>query len=373
MLFASALTMIVTATAHAQGGALPWGQNSDALAWETFVQATAPSGNPQQPGVEFESWASDQDIYQTTPPRWPAVGEPKKLRLQVSALAAARHGVRIEALPSPSDCGPPGDKEAAHAAGFPAQGCIGEEVRRNWASFQYIVSNGLNSTSGLAKAFQNKVVVSLPADAIEFKGDWVKVSDVMKWLNLSEQQVKQQYYTNTAQTGSQQVEFALVSFHFSTKQIGNWVWADFEHQNNPGRCDVIGCNDSFGATTPAVAPNATPWKSYGACAKTPAVLAMFSNGGINSVWQNYCLKGSQISFVNAANQPVLLGNSVIEAIDANVPVAQSSCMTCHAYASFGTGGAPNTKGLDNLVGNVDQSLLNGSITNDFIWGVLFAR
>jgi len=106
---------------------------------------------------------------------------------------------------------------------------------------------------------------------------------------------------------------------------------------------------------------------------TDAVLAMFSNGGINSVWQNYCLKGSQISFVNAANQPVLLGNSVIEAIDANVPVAQSSCMTCHAYASFGTGGAPNTKGLDNLVGNVDQSLLNGSITNDFIWGVLFAR
>jgi hypothetical protein len=70
---------------------------------------------------------------------------------------------------------------------------------------------------------------------------------------------------------------------------------------------------------------------------------------------------------------IILGNSVIERINAGVPVLQSSCITCHAYASFdstgNTGGPPSPP----AVGPVNQQLLNGLKTNDFIWGNGLAR
>ncbi|MDJ0931576.1 hypothetical protein [Breoghania sp.] len=53
--------------------------------------------------------------------------------------------------------------------------------------------------------------------------------------------------------------------HISSRQNKNWVWGTLEHQNNPGRCDYIGCFDSFGA----VEPNTEVYNTqYGACAKT---------------------------------------------------------------------------------------------------------
>jgi hypothetical protein len=370
---AAIFSLMLTSITLAQGTPLPWGQQSDMIAWEVFVQVTAPNGNPQSPGVEFETWASDQDIYQARPPQWPAVGAPKQLQLQVSALGRARHGLRMQAVVSPSQCEPPQGKQAAKDAKFPPTGCIGEEVRRNWASFQYMVSNELFSTAGLAKAFQKGLKVDFPSDAIEFKGDWVKVSDLMTWLHLSNNQVHQLYYTNTASAGGTSVEFALVSFHFSTKQIKDWVWADFEHEMNPGRCDDIGCHDKFGAVLADVNAKTPKWQQYGACGKSRAALSMFANAGISKVWEHYCLKGSQVTFVNSKGKALLLGNSVIEAINADVPINKSSCITCHAYASYNKDGSPNTKGLDNLVGNVDQKLLQGSMTNDFVWGVLFAH
>ena len=53
---------------------------------------------------------------------------------------------------------------------------------------------------------------------------------------------------------NQQVQYALVSFHLISKMVPNWSWATFEHMNNPGRCDVLGCNDTFGANPSTVAP-----------------------------------------------------------------------------------------------------------------------
>ncbi|MGD0334756.1 MAG: hypothetical protein ABSA90_16100 [Xanthobacteraceae bacterium] len=366
-----ALALLGSSAAFGQGAPLPWGQRSDMLAWETFVQIVAPAGDQQNTNVEFETWASDEDIYAASP-HWPSVGTAKQL--QVSALGTVRHGVVVRPqIIAPSQCTQDYDKQVAQAAGFPADGCIGEEVRRNWATFQYIVSNKLYSRAGLAAAFQKGLKVDLPADAIEFKGDWVRVADVMKWLNLTEKQVDDLYYTNTATAGKTTTKFALVSFHFSTKQIKDWVWADFEHQKNPGRCDDIGCHDSFGATVPDVPPTTPLWQQYGECQKTAAVAAMFTNAGINPVWKNYCLKGSQITFVNSGT-PTLLGNSVIEAINAGVPIAKSSCITCHAYASFDKAGDGNGAAAGaNYTGNVDQTKLQGWATNDFLWGVLFAR
>lgn len=366
-------------TADAQGTLLPWGQHSDVIAWEEFAQITAPSGNPNAKKVEFETWASDEDIYKTSPARWPAIDAPKVL--QTSALARAGRRPVVAAFPSaclPPQGLPPGT--AAQGSTFPPTACIGEEVRRNWASFQYIVSNGLDSKAGLAKAFTNGLKVDLPSDAIEFKGDWASVAVVAKWLSVDPSVVRSRYYTSTAVIEGAQTEVALLSFHISTKQIKNWVWSDFEGAMNPGRCDFIGCNDSFGAVTPNVPPNKDPNGSYGDCPKSAAVKSMLENAGIDPIWQNYCLKGTQVTFVDAYGKAVLLGNSVIEPLNANVPIEKSSCITCHAYASFGENGKINLFALldpaNSPVGNVDPSKMvdpqNGKnfSANDFIWGIV---
>jgi hypothetical protein len=364
--------MLSAGAAWATDEKLPWGQSSDMAAWQTFSLMVAPSGSPAAHTVEFETWASDQDIY-TASPHWPTPGTPKQLQPSLAATVQGAAGVHSLVI-TPSQCVKPGN---AAAGNFPATGCIGEEVRRNFASYQYIVSNGLYSTAGLAAAFKSHLKVELPADAVEFKGDWVRVTDLITWikrtegLTLSEPRVREIYYVSKATLGKTTDEFALVGFHFATKQIKNWVWADFEHRLNPGRCDTIGCHDDFGATDPSVAPKATPNQYYGECHKTAALLAMLANAGLSPVWQNYCLKGAEIDFIQANGKPQLLGNSVIERIDANIPVGKSSCITCHAYAAFDRNG---NHGLltftDTLpVGKVNEDRLKGYVSNDFIWGI----
>jgi hypothetical protein len=358
---------MTTSEGFAQNATLPWGQPPDMLAWEVFSQVTAPSGNPRFKRVEFETWASDQDVYKANP-RWPAPNAPKEF--QASALGNARlqHPVTLTPLViSPSECEKPKD---AAAGNFPASGCIGEEVRRNWASFQYIVGNHLYTTVGLAQAYAKHLNVDMPSDSIELKGDWARVSDVMAWLHVDRQTIVDHYYTNTATDGKTTTEFALLAFHFSTKQIKDWVWSDFENELNPGRCDDIGCHDNYGAVTADVTPKMPANQQYGDCQKTPTVQAMLTNAGIAPVWASYCLKGTQIVFTN----PTLLGNSVIERINAGIPIAQSSCITCHAYASFNAKGQPNIPALQkNPLGPFDPKDLGSYASADFIWGILFAK
>lgn len=363
--------------AAAQGTVLPWGVPTDFIAWEAFAQITAPSGNPKLGKVEFETWASDENIYVSNPAQWPAPDAPKILHVSAAGQMHLLGRKSSEFDPSrciaPRGLPPPVGNGAAWGTRFPLDGCIGEEVRRNWASFQYIVSNGLDSHAGLARAYAANVPISLPADAIEFKGDWAKVSDVAKWLQTDVGYVRSHYYTSYASNASTSTEIALLAFHISTKQIANWVWSDFEAADNPGRCDTIGCHDSFGAAVAHVAPNPTGNQSYGACRKSPALQALLRNAGTDQVWRNYCLKGSQATFTDQRNMPLLLGNSVIEPLNAGIPVARSSCMTCHAYASFDQRGNPNPAALidplNSPIGQVDQSKMAGYFSNDFIWGI----
>ena len=379
--FAAVLVMAwsISPLVHSQGVVLPWGAHTDFIAWEEFVRITAPSGNPQQHKVEFETWATDEDIYVKNPAQWPGLDAPKILR--VSAVAQIHVIGKRTSVFDPTRCfsprglPAPAGNGAAAGSHFPLDGCIGEEVHRNWASFQYIVSNGLDSKAGLANAFARNLKVSLPADAVEFKGDWAKVSDVAKWLQTDADTVRRHYYTSNALNNGIATEVALLSFHISSKQIQNWVWADFEGAMNPGRCDVIGCHDVFGAAAPHVAPSQVEEQGYPACRKSPALAAMLKNAGVDPIWQNYCLKGSQATFVDKNGNPVLLGNSVIEPLNAGIPVARSSCITCHAYASFDRRGEANpftfTNELNSPVGNVEQVKMLGYAANDFIWGIAF--
>ena len=123
--------------------------------------------------------------------------------------------------------------------------CIAEQVARNRPQFDYIVKNNLNTQAGLAAAFAKSVKVEMPPKSIAIKGDWIPLPWLLQWLpQLGDAEaIRKLYYTATVKS----VEYALVAMHVSSRQNPNWVWGTFEHQINPGRCDTIGCFDSFGA------------------------------------------------------------------------------------------------------------------------------
>ena len=244
-----------------------------------------------------------------------------------------------------------------------------EEVHRNKASFDFIISNGLWYKTGLAAAFAAKNVITFPVDAIEVKADWIPI------------QPKQapQFHWNYDANGTL---YGLVALHIESKALPNWHWATFEWTGNAGRCDYIGCNDSFGVTPPSVAP-ATPVNgSYPAGTLTPVLLSLMRAAGLAPEWQNYRLKGSQTLFANTVGQPTLLGNSVTEM----GLVPSSSCITCHGQASVDTNGNFNRNlGFTNASDTVSTNgpltpsmFLNGSgqlqyFPVDFLWGIVNAN
>lgn len=356
-------------------------ENSDAFIWRLFTEFTAPASASQPSPVVFETWASDDDTFSNAP-HWPGAGEPPRLHASVLAaikrlpadqpsFAASLHASAIDV-----PCRAPGN---AAVGGFPATGtpapCIAEQTKRNRPQFDYIVNNHLNTKAGLAAAFANSFAVEMPVESIAVKGDWVPLQDLLQWIpQLGDvANIKKLYYTIT----SSSVEYALVALHVSSRQNPNWVWGTFEHQMNPGRCDFMGCFDSFGAEIPAVAPSRTAVDTqYGACRKTAALQDMMKKANLSPVWENYCLKSTQVDYTAADGTPYVLGNSVIEGIVGNGTIAASSCMACHVYASFGADGRPTPSATAmlpfNPTGKPIRGVLAGSHPFAFMWGVLLA-
>lgn len=238
--------------------------------------------------------------------------------------------------------------------------------------WQYIVSSNLNTQAGLKEAYKKGTTVEMPTEAIAIKADWVPLQALVKWVPEAGDVANVQKLYYTAVVGG--TEYALVSMHVSSRQNPNWVWGTFEHQMNPGRCDYIGCYDSFGAQVAEVPPDKSKVNSqYGTCTKTTQLKALMAKADLPSVWENYCLKSSQVDFTAADGTPYVLGNSVIEGIVGNGTVAASSCISCHAYASFGPDGIPTKSALKilpfNPTGKPIQGVLAGSHTFAFMWGV----
>jgi hypothetical protein len=374
-------------TAFSPGAAL------DMQSWQTFIQATTPAVGGG--GVAFECWATDAETFPTvptsTPPTWPTdCGRVAPRRFQTSRLLAAHSpaGARgaADANDLPVACSPPGD---AAAGNFPSPNpptksyCISEEVRRNQLSFNYIASNGLYWQKGLAVAFANPAPVSFTEWSVELKADWVPVATLSTWLQANgvpqatQPWVMANYYITTS-TQSPYNPFALAALHVSLKTPDHpdWVWATFEHQNNPGRCDTMGCYDQFGAASnPSIAPNAQANLQYPACGKSQALQAMFTQAVVPTVMNNYCLKETQVAPTQGP-LAILDGNSVTERINAAVPIARASCLTCHAYAAVNSTGAfytpnPGLAPTNQPIGPF--TLPSNAKQIDFVWGIINAN
>jgi hypothetical protein len=305
--------LIPAASALAQVDPNPAVNDPDKTAWQLFIQVNSRAGGSNS---VFETFASDTDTFQPTP-QFPAGPSAPSLRAPlletVARETALRSGVLVPAIP-PDPI---------------AQG--GEETRRNRAAFDFIVNNNLHKVSGLKAAFGK--TLSFPVDAIEIKANWTRVEQIPAFTKnqVTLAQVPQLYHVNSDKDGNQ---YALVSMHVISKLVPNWTWATFEHRFNPGRCDIIGCRDSFGAQNAVVQPQPTRGQIYPDCTKSPALSALLAAADIEPAYVNYCLKGSQADFVDNAGLDIRVGNSVTE----DGFVATSSCMTCHGRAGFDRNG-----------------------------------
>jgi len=197
---------------------------------------------------------------------------------------------------------------------FPPQ-LASMEVRMNKPAFDFIVDNELWYTQGQEAAFQKGAKIDFPPEAVEIKAIWRAIKETDK---------PRFHWAANPQDGNK--PYGLIALHITSKALPHWTWATFEQIDNPRRCKVGGCNDSFGLTS--------------AGQVSPDLLQMFSGAGLGPEWQSYRLTGSQVDFMNAAGQPTVVGNSEIE----TTFMLTTSCITCHARATIG----PPNPGINRL-------------------------
>jgi hypothetical protein len=346
----------------------------DKFAWSLFVRVNQKAaaqvpieGHPDllSNDAVWETWADDPWTFPAepdpgNPPKWPPGAQPGKHK------ATLRRAVGLRTSPAPASEGAdvqkvaPGGFEAPNGAG------VGEEVRRNKATFDFIITNGLWYQQGIAAFFARAAAaakddvkftaasVTFPRDSIEVKANWIVIKEADK----------PRFHWNYDTSGQL---LGLVAMHMISKDLPNWFWCTFEHVDNPGRGDYIGVHDAFGAD-PAHTPSHTDklFQKYPAEKQTAALLALFEKNGFTgewgSQWRNYRLKGSQVDFTDQAGRPLVLGNSVTEA--GFVPTA--SCITCHSRAAVtgqGTSAFPlfGEQSSLPLVGVAQQGTPNATI------------
>ncbi|GAA0323771.1 hypothetical protein GCM10009087_37590 [Sphingomonas oligophenolica] len=305
----------------------------DQQAWRLFLAVNQKVPRPGANDALFETWANDGDTFKPVPawPTTPSAGKaaPRALSLVLQRAHAAHVGPIVEVVPGGTDL-------------------VSEETRHNRPDFDFIVQNRLFKVSGLQAAFTAGKTLTFPIDSMEVKANWVEVGRLKEFNGFTgtPADAAKIYHVNSA--GGKQ--YALVAFHIISKLVPNWTWATFEHKDNPGRCDILGCRDSFGAQIPYVAPLSTVESKthYPNCAKTAALTALLSQAKIDPAFTNYCLKGSQSDFTDPSGLVIRVGNSVTE----QGFVAQASCMSCHGRAAFdATGHATSFAGFDPLTIN----------------------
>jgi hypothetical protein len=254
-------------------------ERPDEFSWVLFLYLNCPVQSSQPSPLIWETWKPDYAVYLPDGKQPAPWGSP--LPPRVLSAAPEISGLSLK------------DK-----AGQP----ILYEIRMNESTFNYIVARELYSKAGQLKFFSDPA-----ARPIEFDPDAIEIKAA--WIVLGPDDIASRYYTiDTKEYGL----VGLAGFHITSKVLKNWVWATFEQRDNE-------------AMTGVPQRVETPQSVRDLNKKIHAALPA------NSPWQYYDLRGTQIAFLDADNQPSLLANTLIETDFQK----SSSCITCHALASVG--------------------------------------
>jgi hypothetical protein len=333
-------------------------------AWELWVAATCPvNQNPAKyPFVVWENWIEQAQMY----PPDPAKGLEVPNAAAAAGAAHLLHGSPLAILKNsklrsvvPGLLG--GANENCNAAGNPPKGqpklIICEEVRLGGATEDYISGNSLWNRTGQAQTALYGEEIEFSPPSVEIKSDWIELTSI--GLNCSKLPAS---LTSTVHVETVNGNcFALAGMHLISKLLDKWVWATFEPQNlttNPNRCVVLGCTDPFGSN---------PTVTHGANTRlTDRLAALMYAANLSPEWFNYRLDGVQTGFL----APKLLGNSIIEGENANVPLTQASCITCHSVSSVKSDGTDGITLLtSNPVGLPTPLPSDAWIRRDFVWSL----
>ena len=328
-------------------------------AWLLFIAATCPVNDDQYPYVVWENWIEQSQLYPPNPSKGLKVpnsgGTPGGHVLHESPLALALNPSLRTTVPGllgapDTNC----NKASAPPANQPNL-IVCEEVRENGAFEDYVAGTFLWNRVGQQQAALNRDNIQFSKPSLEIKVDWILLSSIgLDCANLPAG------FTDTIHVEVINGQcYGLAGVAFMSKLIDQWIWATFEPQQpitNPNRCQVLGCTDPFGQR-PAI--------THGADTQLTAKLArQMDAAGLASVWKNYRLDGVQTDFL----VPRLLGNSVIEAENAGVPLTQASCISCHAASAVKNDGTDGITLLNsNPVGPPAPLPSNAWIRRDFVW------
>jgi hypothetical protein len=439
----------------------------DAFGWTSFLSAI---------DQQFWTWGTDQTIWVADPkPLCGREGSPEDCcdpavfaetpPLGEAPMAGCPYYPPDWSNPPPVTSARPA---SSHSHDFldrldPARVLRQEEaeiVYRNRPFIRYSFEQNLYNKEGLGARFtamqdwisanapyqNDALAVDYPPDAVMFKVDYLSQSEMLQKGLIQRTDGSGQtldppndptapYVTllieETLAPGDEEPElYYLVGITAASKAIPNWHWYAIEHVGNLGRCDFIGCNDSFGFSAAGVTvdgrsygQNFIPPKTENSEDSTADIVfdpgnaytveqtgevitteldALMQAMGIatgsgpadpnvpsasDPAWRSYRLKASQTEFVTASGMPTHNGQSITE----GGFVDSASCMTCHAQAgpdALGNPGIPgigarsdlNIFGLNQTVNGAPESewfFAGGtntmrSLQMDFVWGMLNA-
>ena len=314
-------------------------------AWRLWVAAHCPVNADRYPYVVWENWLEQGPMYPADPSRGLVVPN--------AGAGTGPHTLRGSMLGSIN--GLPVDP-ATQCTLSKSNRIICEEVRLNGAQEDLIAARGLWNRAGQQGLAAAGGGIQFPKAAVEIKSDWIALSS----CDDPPSGVHVERIDGNC--------FALAGMHLISKLKNNWIWATFEPQNlttNPERCVVLGCKDPFGSRPPVSRGGPDGFTEL-----SPKLANLMTSANLAQEWRNYRLDGVQTAFVGAAGKPTLLGNSIIEAENAGVPLDQSSCISCHAVSSVSANGTDGITLLtSNPVGRPKPLPAADWIRRDFVWSL----
>lgn len=301
----------------------------DEFAWRLFAAVNQPA-RPDSEEAVWETWAEQSTVYADpcTVPTWPGIdpGFPAKRSSLVEILQSklANRGVSADDFNAIT-----GDENL-------------QQVKLNRPFFNYVVEHGLWYQEGVIRR-ASTTGIDFPPEALVYKADWAEISEEEKpryhWRLVSRKEYDEALDPGPGSSGSTAgsedgesptVLLGLVAFHLVSKVIDTWVWTTWNHAETLGRCDYIGCRDTFGSDPARIPPHREMGLPYDPGRLTPAAEALLEEAGLHQGWRHYRLMGTQNSFTDLTGRPTLLGNAVLEPGFGN----SASCTTCHAMATL---------------------------------------